>query len=157
MSRHTVDWEVEFTPTFLWGVAFAFLTLCSIFGGAIWFATRVAPGESGAAAQVLEQFFQRSRQRDYAGAQQLFCRELKSSVSPVQLQERWKKFEKDNGLISRWVNSGGDKIGGGVNIWPRYVTFDTFVLGQGQDRGRVLTRLVPEDGSWRLQSLEIYP
>lgn len=125
--------------------------------GAIYYATRVAPARSAAALVVLNQFYAHSQKRQYGAARTLMTRHLAESISEKDLAARWAKFEKENGPISRWIGAGGGIFGGGVNIWPPEVAFDTFVLGQKQDRGRVLTRLVPEDGTWRIQSLEIYP
>lgn len=127
------------------------------YGGAVYYATRVAPVQSGAAQIVLDQFFRHSQKRNYEAARKLMTRDLAGNISRTQLAAKWAKFEKENGAISRWIGAGGGAFAGGVNIWPREVAFDTFMLGQGNERGRVLTRMVPENGTWRVQSLEIYP
>ena len=149
--------DFTFHPKFFWFVGLAAFVILNVFCAAIWFATRVAPVQNKAAAVVWLQFLDRSKARDYEGARSLCTMDYRGSPTAARLREKWQRFERKNGPFTTWRQAGGGRPRGGVNIWPREINFDTYVLGPRMDRGRATARLVLENDRWRLQNVEIYP
>lgn len=133
--------------------------LIVIFTGFILYAMRAAPRMLKESNVALDAFYIRCQKHDYARAYALCSPELRDSLSQADLADRWAQFEKINGRIKKWDPSlgGGITFGGRTNFVPPFVDYTHRVSGEKPSDVATATvvyiRMVPREGTWKLQKL----
>ena len=130
-----------------------------LFGALMFYALRTAPRMSRDSQKTLDAFYARCQSHDYDGAYDMLAPELRDAISPPEMAARFAQFEKINGTIARWAPAAGGSInfGGRVCLFPPFVDYTHRLIGvQPKPIGQatvVYLRLVPRDGTWRVQKL----
>jgi hypothetical protein len=102
---------------------------------------------------VLNEFYVRSQSKDYAQAHLLLSSSLRSTLTVQSLKQQWQAFEQVHGSIKNWKSVSGGK----TSMWPDYVDAKHTVGGTKNGAGKVSVRMVPENGTWRIDQLKIQP
>jgi hypothetical protein len=134
-------------------VAVFIVALIGAFIGLVKYSMSAGPRMSWDSKLVLNEFYVRSQSRNYAGAYQLTSQNLKSSLSLQSLTQQWQAFEKAHGPIRNWSSLPG----GSDNLFPKYVESVYAVTGKKKGAGTVWVRMIPENGSWRVDRIVIQP
>ncbi len=130
------------------------VVLTAVFVGAVTYSISVGPKMAKAAQPVLDEFLVRSRAKNYAGARELFSETFQSGLGVEGLAKKWAPFETKHGAIKSWKPSLSGISGGNlVNLFPPSVDFTQRVEGQKNGSGLVLIRMVPQNGTWRIDKL----
>ena len=107
------------------------------------------------ARPTVHEFFALCRKRDYAGAHQLFTPEQRERLSPAEFSSRWQQFEKAHGAL-RGFQAIAPRAGfpSSTNLWPPWI--QTTFSAKGAKSGAVVQlRLVPQNGQWRIDKMNI--
>jgi hypothetical protein len=117
-------------------------------------------GSSGAAIQaesrpVVERFFTLCRARDYKQAHGLFTQEQRGRLSLEQFTQRWQQFEEAHGEFQKW-QPVAPRVGmpSSTNLWPQWIQ-TTYAAQSAKSGAVVQLKLVPQDGSWRIDRMNI--
>lgn len=129
------------------------LVFLCVFAGLVKYTLSAAPKIEWESKLVLNEFLLRSQARNYTSAHQLFTSSLRSTRSVKVLSQDWKAFEKAHGPIRNWSHVSGMVSMG----YPRFVESYYKIDGQKSGAGTIRVRLTPENGSWRIDRLLIYP
>lgn len=144
MQRVKFDWRKILLVSLIFIVAFV---------GLVKFTTSAAPKLERDSKLALDEFMTRCQKRNYTSAYQLFTPNLQSSLSLAVLTQDWQRFEKTHGGIRNWK-----RVNGMVSMgYPRFVESVYQVSGQKSGAGMVRVRLVPQDDTWRVDRILIYP
>lgn len=146
MSRHN------------FGLVFAFLVICLVFSGAVWYSVRQARVDSVAGHLAADAFYARLQHRDFDGARAMLTLERQDALSSATLAKTWDKFEAKHGTLTKWELAHTPTIyGNRVSIFPRYVEESRLLSGTKGKPGAGLLHLQPEDGVWKVGRLSIVP
>ncbi len=129
------------------------LLFIGAFAGLIKYSLSQTPKINRDSKLVLDKLMVRSQKRDYKAAYQLFTPNLKSTFSLPAFSQDWQLFEKAHGPIRNWTYSRGMVSMG----YPRFVESVYKVTGKKNGAGMVRVRLIPENNTWRIDRLLIYP
>ncbi len=105
------------------------------------------------AKMVLGDFFVHSLAKNYGSAHQLLSTRMRSTTTVKDVQSQWQAFERAHGGIRNWRSTGSKNSLG----FPTYVSFNVAVSGLKSGAGTVTMRLIPQNGTWRIDSLRIQP
>ena len=123
------------------------------------YAMRAAPRMLKDSNVALNAFYMSCQNHNYGRAYQMLAPELRDSLTQAQLAARWAEFEQKNGRLTKWEPSLGGSItfGGRTNFVPPFVDYTHRVSGQNPATMGTATvvyiRMVPRDGTWKLQKL----
>jgi hypothetical protein len=106
---------------------------------------------------VLGDFYQHCKARRYSEAHALFSVSAQKQLPQSTLLAQWQAFEKVHGAIRNFLPPGRGTIGSGkVNLYPHHVTWTHRVTAQ-RGEGRITVRMVPENRTWRVDSMTLKP
>ncbi|HEX8235442.1 MAG TPA: hypothetical protein VF600_05755 [Abditibacteriaceae bacterium] len=105
------------------------------------------------AKTVAGEFLMRSRARDHSGAHQLLSTRMRGRTTVTNLQAQWRLFESAHGGIRNWRSTKSNNS----IAFPTYVDFNIAVTGFKSGAGNVSMHLIPENGTWRIDTMSIQP
>ena len=105
------------------------------------------------AKMVLGDFFVHSLGKNYSSAHQLLSTRMRSTTTVKDVQSQWRAFERAHGGIRNWRSTSSKNS----LAFPTHVNFNVAVTGLKSGAGTVTMRLIPENGTWRIDSLSIQP
>jgi hypothetical protein len=106
---------------------------------------------------VLGDFYQACKAQRYKEAHALLSTTYQQQLSQSTLQAQWQAFEKVHGPVLNFLPPGSGTIGTGkVNLYPHHVTWTHRVTAK-RGEGRITVRLVPQHGTWRINSIKLAP
>lgn len=102
---------------------------------------------------ILNEFFVQSQAGNFMKAHALLTKDLGKQLTVPVLTKDWKAFERAHGPLKNWQAS--KSRGDGIYIGPDYVQSTYKVTGKKSGAGKVIVRMVKENGNWKIGQLNI--
>jgi hypothetical protein len=116
------------------------------------FAMSQASRDTRIAGLVLSQFHTHLQTGDYDRAHALLSNHLRDINQRKVFEQQWSGWQKKNGAIQKWIPAAGAHASA-VSLMPRYVDFTYFAQSSNGNMAYVAVRMIPEDGTWRIDRL----